>query len=309
MIDLSVVIVSYNTRELLKECLQSIFMNTENISFEIFVVDNNSVDHTGQMVKDEFQEVKLIENKENKGFARANNQAMKLTSGRNVLLLNPDTKVLQDSLNKMVTFIDSRQDVAAVGCRLLNADLSLQPSCYRFPSLVPTIAHILHLWILPGLKQSFILSSLEMKNYDMIHEVDCVRGACLLVKAEVISQIGYLDEDYFMYTEEIDWCYRMKKAGLKIYYFPDSKIIHYRGQSTGENSPDMFIQRAKSLNLFYKKNFGVMKAFLFRFIQIVDTFIKIAERIIVNTIRRFRRQRVRPIKHYWELQKWLIRPH
>jgi GT2 family glycosyltransferase len=307
MVDLSIVIVSYNTRELLKECLQSIYLNTGNISYEIFVVDNNSADHTGQMIKEDFQEVKLIENRENVGFARANNQALKLASGRNVLLLNPDTKVLRDSLSKMVTFIDNRQDIAAVGCQLLNSDMSLQPSCYRFPSLVPIIAHILHLWIFPGLKGSFLLTSLEMQKYDRMHKVDSVRGACLLAKSSVLSRVGYLDEDYFMYAEEIDWCYRMKKEGLNVYYFPESKVIHYRGQSTNENSPEMLIQRLKSLKLFYRKNYGVTKSFLFSFLKLIDTFIRIGERLAANVFRRLRKQKTKSISHYWDLEKWLIR--
>jgi GT2 family glycosyltransferase len=307
MVDLSVIIVSYNTRELLKECLQSIYKNTKDISYEIFVVDNNSTDQTVQMVKENFQEVKLIENKENRGFAGANNQALKQSRGRNVLLLNSDTKVLQDSLNKMVAFIDGRQDVSAVGCRLLNTDMSLQPSCYRFPSLMPIIAHIFHLWIFPGLKRSFLLTSLEMQKYDRIHKVDGVRGACLLAKRSVLSRVGYLDEDYFMYAEEIDWCYRMKKAGLNVYYFPNSKIIHYRGQSTDEGSPEILIQRVKSLRLFYKKNFGTLKTVLFSSLKLVDISIKIAERMIANIFRRLRKQKAKPVSHYWELEKWLIR--
>ena len=307
MVDLSIIIVSYNTEELLRQCLESIYHCTKQIAYEIFIVDNNSSDNTVHMVKKIFPKVNLIVNTENKGFAAANNQAMRRAQGNSILLLNPDTRILGNAIDDMVAFITSRNDIHALGCKLLNADMSLQPSVYRFPSLIPTISHILHLWIFKTLKKSALLSSLVLTGYDKNHPVDCVRGACLLIKREVVDKIGYLDEDYFIYAEETDWCFRMKKAGLNVYYFADSQVVHYSGKSSNTNASELFVQRVKSLNIYYKKHFGEKRALVFRILTLLDITIFIIERVIVNCIRRLRKKPIKSIEHFLSLQKWLIK--
>jgi GT2 family glycosyltransferase len=164
-----------------------------------------------------------------------------------------------------------------------------------------------HLWIIKPLRKSAILNSLVLTDYDKNHPVDFVRGACLLVKKEVVEKIGYLDEDYFIYTEETDWCYRMKKAGFTIYYFADAQVIHYSGKSSNNNASELFVQRVNSLNAFYKKHYGERMALLFRVLTLFDITIHIIERGAVNIVRRLYKQPPKSLTHYLQLRKWLVK--
>jgi len=236
MIDLSIIIVNFNTRELLRQCLQSLYNTTRNVNFEVHVVDNDSSDGSTEMVKKEFPQVKLIENKRNEGFSRANNKAIPRTKGRYVLLLNSDTVVLIQELYKMVAFMDERREAGVVGCKLINKDGNLQLSAAWFPSLakaffggefVPkALGRLLGMERFPG--QTYLTTM----SHEEIQDVDWVCGACLMVRKAVIEDVGLLDEKLFMYGEEIDWCFRIKKAGWKVMYYPNAKIVHYQRGST-----------------------------------------------------------------------------
>jgi GT2 family glycosyltransferase len=231
MIDLSIVIVSWNTRDLLRQCIRSVIETTENLKYEIFVVDNNSSDNTVEMVRKEFPQVKLIENKFNAGFAKANNQAIKISEGKYIILLNPDTIVKKDALYNMLKFMENDKNIGIVGCKLLNTDGTLQESCRRFPDL-PTYINILlktHI-VFPNLK---CLKRYFMKdmNYDKINEVDQVMGAALMYRRDVLGEESYLDEDYWIWFEEVDFCFKVKKQGCKVVYIPHAEIVHYKAQS------------------------------------------------------------------------------
>ena len=206
MKDLSIIIVNANNQRLLKECLQSIDKNTHKISFEIIISDNASTDGSQEMVKDDFPQVKLIENKENLGFAKANNQALKIYQGRYALLLNNDTLVKDSALDKMVEFMDQNQETGACGPKLLNTDGSTQ-------------------------HQGGLLAKRFWKAKDP-RPVDFIIGAALLVRKEVIDKVGMMDENLFFYNEDLDWCLRIRKAGWKIFFLPQAEIIHYGGQSS-----------------------------------------------------------------------------
>lgn len=229
--DLSIVIVSWNVRDLLRQALQSIYQETKDIKFEVFVVDNNSHDGSANMVSQEFPEVHLIGNNFNAGFAKANNQALKDTTGRHVLLLNPDTKILDGGLGHSVRWMDDNPTVGIMGCRLLNPDQTLQASIRRFPSIGAMALTLLKLHrIFPKAKalKDYLRSEFD---YRQTQPVDQIMGAYFLIRRQALEQIGLLDERYYIWFEEVDYCARAKKLNWPIMYYPGVSIIHYYGQS------------------------------------------------------------------------------
>lgn len=263
MPDLSVSIVNWNTKDILRNCLKSIYESTHRISYEIFVVDNASSDGSPEMVEKEFPRVKLIKNKQNLGFAKANNQAIKLSDGRYILLLNSDTIVLDGALDKMVEFMEDHPDAGAAGCKLLNPDGSLQKSISNFPSLITAFwTNSLLRRFFPKARIEDIISS--PKSYLTIGEVDSVIGAFLILRSTVVRLTGSLDEGFFMYREETDLCYRIRKAGWKVYFYPLAEIIHLGGASTETVKRESFIRMRRSSYRFYRKRYGFAGLILVR---------------------------------------------
>jgi len=229
MTDLSICVVSWNTKDLLAQCLASVYANTQDITFEVFVVDNASGDGSAQMVRERFPQVRLIENSENVGFAKANNQAIRESAGRCVLLLNSDTVVQPDALTQMIIFMDAHPDAGIVGGKLLDPDRSFQASYGDFPTFVSELLNITGLakWLYGRYYPSH-----PPEESCEARAVDWVGGACLMARRTAIEQVGLPDEGYFMYSEEVDWCYRFHQAGWKIYFLPDAQIVHLGGQSS-----------------------------------------------------------------------------
>lgn len=254
---LSIIIVSYNTKQLLADCINSIEKNLYNFSYEIVVVDNNSADGSIDMLKAEYSHVKLIANNYNAGFAKANNQGLELCSGEYILLLNCDTIVLKNAICTLVDFMDNYNDTAICGPKLLNSDMTLQLPCRRgFPRLISSVSYF------SGISRIFpksrIFGSYLMTYMDsgINHEVDAVSGACLLIRRKVLSQIGgLLDEAFFMHFEDIDLCYRAKKSGYKVYYIHNSEVIHLKGQSSKLRSSGVTRNFFDSALLYFKKNY------------------------------------------------------
>ncbi|SHK59976.1 glycosyltransferase [Rhodothermus profundi] len=260
--DLSVIIVNYNVRDLLEQALHSIFRAAEGLSLEVFVVDNNSVDGSAEMVRSRFPQVQLITNTENVGFSRANNQAIRRARGRYLLLLNPDTIVQEDTLRTMVDFLDAHPDVGAAGCKILNPDGSFAPESRRsFPTPAVAFYRMVGLSHLFPRSRRFGRYNLTYLPPDIETEVDALSGSCMFVRhaalyfsrtayarlcrkgmgtvAHLLPEglqpdggAGLLDETFFMYGEDLDWCYRIQQAGWKIVYTPRTQIIHYKGEST-----------------------------------------------------------------------------
>ncbi len=254
---LSIIIVNFNAEMFLVECLDSIYAQTKQISFDIWVVDNNSIDASVSMIRRNYPLVNLIENKENPGFARANNDAIRKCTGDYVLLLNPDTLILENAIEKMVKFLDKNPRTGIAGCKVLNADGTLQLACRRsIPT--PSVAF----FRLTGLSRLFPNSkmmaeyNLTYLDTDKPHEVDAVSGAFLMIRRKVIDNIGTLDERFFMYGEELDWCLRTKNAGWKVMYYPDAEIIHYKGECSKSNSRKAAFEFYRSMYLFHKKHFA-----------------------------------------------------
>jgi GT2 family glycosyltransferase len=228
--DVSIVIVNWNTINLLKDCIQSIIENARQSAYEIIVVDNGSQDGSVEMVKQHFPAVILLENRENVGFVKANNQGFARCKGRYVLLLNSDTVILDHAIEKTIQYIDTDNQIGAVGCKLLYPDRSFQNSCFRFPSITGSLLNAI------GLPQMF--PGLNWDRYGKADrlwttptQVDCVMGSFMLIPRAYLKEIGYFDETFFMYAEETDLCYRIKRQGKKVVYFPGASIIHYFGGS------------------------------------------------------------------------------
>jgi N-acetylglucosaminyl-diphospho-decaprenol L-rhamnosyltransferase len=256
MLDLSIVIVNWNTRDLLRDCLASVLASEGPLSFEVIVVDNASTDGSADMVRREFPQVRLIASEVNGGYAYANNLGLKAQNARYYLLLNPDTLLPPTALAQMVAYMESRSDAGVAGPRLVLADGSLDLACRRgFPT--PAVSF----YRFSGLSRLFPKSP-RFGRYNMTYldpdkeaEVDSVVGAFMMVRGEAIEQVGLLDEEFFMYGEDLDWAYRMKQARWKVYYNPEVTVLHYkRAASSHSNRAKFEFQRA--MYVFYKKHYA-----------------------------------------------------
>jgi len=257
-LDISVVIVSYNVRRFLEQALRSVFSALEGLEGEVWVVDNASSDGSVRMVREQFPQVKLIANRENLGFARANNQAIAKAKGRYILLLNPDTIVRNDTFKVMINFMDEHPEVGAAGCRVLNPDGSLQLACRRgFPTPAVAFYKIVGLSSLFPKSRRFGRYNMTYLDPDEVAEVDAVSGSFMMVRREVVEKVGALDPEFFMYGEDIDWCYRIQQAGWKVYYVPYTEIVHFKGESTRtvpkvKNQLEFY----RAMYLFVRKHLG-----------------------------------------------------
>lgn len=254
--DVSIIIVNCNTRDILRDCLQSVYEQACSVNFEVIAIDNASIDGSVEMVRNEFAEVTIIENSENRGFAAANNQGIAVAKGRYVLLLNSDTVVIDNAVSKTVAFADSHLEAAVVGCRVLNPDKTLQPSCFMFPSILNMLLSSSYLYKLFPKSKFFGRQHMTWWRRDDVREVDAVTGCFMLVRQEAIEEIGVMDEQFFMYGEETDWCYRFHEAGWQVLFTPTAEIIHLHGASTKQRKSEMTLQLRGSMLLFWKKHKG-----------------------------------------------------
>jgi len=253
--ELSIIIVNWNTRELLAQCLASIYAHPPSCDFEIWVVDNASSDGSAQMVRVRFPNARLIENCENVGFARANNQAIQESTGRYVLLLNSDTLVCGNALMVLVEFMQRHPNFGIAGAKLMNPDGSFQSSYASFPTWFSELVNVAGLsrWV----DGSHIRSS-KPADSTQPHSVDWVSGACLLALRKAIEEVGLLDEEYFMYGEEMDWCYRMKQRGWRVSHLPEAQVIHLVGQSSKLVGREKLVWLARSHLRFMIKYHGMV---------------------------------------------------
>lgn len=262
--DLSIAIPSWNTCDLLDQCLASVFANSGGVDFEIIVVDNASTDGSPAMVETRYPGVRLVRNRINLGFAAACNIAFKYSTGRYFLLLNSDTVVLENTLKGMVDFMDAHPRAGAAGCRLLNFDRSLQRSCSRFPGIMTELYDALYLSKLFPRSRLFGSFAMSWWDFDDTREVDFAGGSCLILRRAAIEEVGLLDEGFFMYCEEADWCYRLWDRGWKVYYYPGVEIIHFGGQSARRYGNDIFLHLYISRNRFIRKHRGRLTAGIHR---------------------------------------------
>ncbi len=270
MVKLSVIIVNYNVKYFLEQCLASVYKAIPNITAEIIVVDNDSVDGSCEMVREKFPEVILIANTTNTGFSVANNQGMRIAKGEYVLLLNPDTLVQEDTFTTSVKFMDDHTDAGALGIKMLDGKGQFLPESKRaLPTPWVSFFKIFGLSSLFPKSKTFARYHLGYLSPEKNHEVDILAGAYMLMRKEALDKVGLLDEEFFMYGEDVDLSYRIQKGGYKNYYFAESRIIHYKGESTKKGSLNYVRMFYKAMMLFAQKHFSSQQAKLYsRFIEL-----------------------------------------
>ena len=255
--DLSVIIVNYNVRQFLENALTSILRAMEGLEGEVFVVDNASDDGSVEMVKAKFHHVCLIQNKENVGFSRANNIALKQARGQYLLLINPDTVVQEDTFHEMLRFFRETPDAGLAGCKILNPDGSFQLGAHRsFPTPWVAFTKIFGLSALFPKSRFFGRYNLTYLSPDETYEVDALSGSFMMMKRNVYERVGGLDEAYFMYGEDLDWCFRVSQIGSKVYYVHSTKIIHFKGESTRRSNLDEIKTFYAAMRIFVGKHFS-----------------------------------------------------
>lgn len=254
--DLSVAIVNWNTRHLLDRCLASLFEKADGIELEVIVVDNASTDGSAAMVREKWPQARLIENKENLGFASANNQAYEISTGRHFMMLNPDTVVMSNPA-AVVRYLDANGLVGAVGCKCLNPDGTIQQNwCDYYPGAA--------LDFLPEKLRNPIVRALYGRDPDSTFETKWVGGQCMTVKRKCIDEVGVMDPGYFMYTEETDWCFRIRAKGWKVCHCPEMTITHLGGQSTKQDDLRMLVELYRSKTRFIRRNKSAFGSSLFK---------------------------------------------
>lgn len=254
--DLSIVLVNYNTRSYLAQCLESIRASRLPRRPQVIVVDNASTDGSAAMVRERFPEVLLLESPANGGYAQANNLGLERAVGRYVLLLNPDTLLPAHALAEMLEFMDGHPDVGCAGPKLVRANGALDPACRRsFPTPARSFYKLFGLSRLFPRSPRFGAYNLTYLPEDAEVEVDSVVGAFMLVRREVVEQVGPLDEQFFLYGEDLDWAYRIKQAGWRIYYYPRVVVLHYKRASTGQARARAQFEFYRAMYLFYRKHY------------------------------------------------------
>jgi GT2 family glycosyltransferase len=256
-LDLSIVIVSHNAEKLLRRCLDSIYRYQRELAFEITVVDNCSQDRTKAMVRRDFPQAKLLENQTNPGFSVACNQGIRSARGRYVFLLNPDTEFTAGGITRMIRFMESQPQAAICGPKMIDSQGKVQFSCRSFPSYLTAFSSgqsiLNRLFPTNPLSRRYLMGDL---NRSKESRVDWVSGSALLTKREVFETIGLLDERFFMYVEDVDFCLRAKQNGLLTYYFPEVTILHHIGQSTKRKRLRMQVEHHRSMYRFYSKHYS-----------------------------------------------------
>ncbi len=264
---ISVIIVNYNVEFFLEQCLNSVKRALENVSGEVFVVDNNSIDGSVEMVRLKFPEINLIANKDNRGFSKANNQAIEISQGEYILLLNPDTVVEEDTFTKVISFMDMHPNAGGLGVRMLDGKGIFLPESKRgLPTPSVAFYKIFGLSKLFPKSKKFSQYHLGYLNELEINEVDILSGAFMLMQKEALDKVGLLDETFFMYGEDVDLSYRIQKGGYKNYYFPETRIIHYKGESTKKSSVNYVFVFYRAMVIFAEKHFSQKNAKLFSFL-------------------------------------------
>jgi GT2 family glycosyltransferase len=267
-IDLSIVIVTWNVVNLLEKCIESILLNLDGLSLEIFVVDNASTDNTLQMLHERFPNVQIIANEKNIGFARANNQALRRVKGRFVLVLNPDTVLTDGALTKMINFMTDHPEVGVVGPYLCYPTAEVQEPCAR---LLPTLTSILlyevlQIYKLPLIGKWLVKKYIFPYDYHVTQEVEAVSGAAMVLRREVVEVIDGFGESFIHCGEDIDLCFRVRKAGWKISYLCDAAVIHFSGQSSRQAPVRTFVNAALSIHEYFNRCYGINQGILYRFI-------------------------------------------
>jgi GT2 family glycosyltransferase len=256
MVDVSIIIVNWNTRELLQGCLRSIYKQTRDINYEIIVVDNASTEGSVEMVKKKFPQVILVENSQNLGFARANNIGIRSSKGRYICLINSDVIVLDDCIKNLMSFMDEHPATGMIGPRILNPDRTFQPSCRHLPTIWNNLCQSLGLNHLFPKSPFFSYWIMDYWNHDSVRSVDALSGCFWMVRRKSLNEVGLLDEDFFIYGEDLDWCRRSHQVGWDIVFYPMAEAIHI-GAASSNNTPIRFYLEMQKADLqYWRKHHG-----------------------------------------------------
>jgi GT2 family glycosyltransferase len=307
MADISIIIVSWNAKDFLKKCIHSILEDTNKFNIEIIVVDNASSDGSPAMVASQFPEVKIICNEGNLGFAKANNIGMKQSSGKYVFLINSDIEILHGCFESMISFMEVNPDIGMLGPRILNPDRTLQPSCRGCKTLWNMFCRAASLDMLFPKMKIFGGREMAFWPHDTIRDVEELSGCFWMVTRKALDEVGLLDEDFFIYSEDSDWCKRFQKAGTRIVFSPEAQAIHYGGASSN-NAPVRFAIEMNRANLHYwKKHHSRMSQTGFLLITAFHHFIRCFGETIKYIIRPSQRKQIAPkIKKNLACVRWLL---
>jgi GT2 family glycosyltransferase len=305
MLNLEIIIVNFNTEKFLEQCLNSIYANKPAGDFKVWVIDNNSKDRSREMVREKFKQVVLIENDENLGYAGANNIALRLAQGKYILILNPDTVIQPGSLDIMIGFMDKHSEVGVLGPKILNSDGTLQRCCRSFPALGQMFFEDTLLNRI--INKNRLVGKYRMSGWDYndIREVDQPMGSALMLRKKALKQVGLMDERFFMYYEDVDLCYRIKKEGWKIYLNPQAQVIHYGGQSHRWAVNEMFLEQYRSRYKFFKKHYGRLSASLLKFITFIGLLWRIAVILIGPSYLVIHKKQA----GYWQKKRLALKKH
>lgn len=308
--DLSIIIVNWNSKDYLEKCLASVFSWTTGVNFEIVVIDSASFDGVDGMLKHGYPQVKFIQSDNNLGFAKANNAAFRISTGSNILFLNPDTELTGPAINVLLDHIRILPNAGAIGCKLLNGDGSVQTSCIQaFPTILNQLFNSEFLRALFPASSLWGMASL-LGAKDRPAEVDVISGACLMLKRSLFEEVGFFSEDYFMYAEDVDLCYKIKQAGYTNYYIPTASVIHFGGGSS-EQAPSDFsvVMMRESLWRFMKKTRGNIYGLAYR----TSTVIAAIGRLLLLTmllplqyLRQSRPSWHASLKKWWAILTWSL---
>jgi len=289
MLDLSIVIVSWNTKSLLINCLESIAQQTGSFKVEVVVVDNASSDGSPEKAASQFPDVKLVVNKDNLGFARANNIGIEQTSGRYIALVNSDVVLLPECIEKLIGFMDQHPGVGVVGPRILNSDGIVQPSSRKFPTFLSCVFRTFALDRLfpqsAGFKESFLVDHGPRNAL----KVEVVSGCFLMARREAVDQIGLLDEDFFIYAEDIDWCKRFHLAGWDLALYSGAEAIHRDGASSSRSPVRFYVEMRKANLHYWEKHHGITGKTYYMILMFVHHFVRIVPRALEYAVRPRRR--------------------
>jgi hypothetical protein len=281
-----VCIVTYRARDMLRDCLESLDQHTR-LAFEVIVVDNGSQDGVVEMLRREYPHVCLVENQDNAGYTRPMNQALRLGRGRYLMQLNPDTLILPEAIDRLVAFMDQHPKIGICGPKVLNRDLTLQKPCRRGePRPWAVLTYFLGLSARYPSSPLFSQYLLTYLDEDQINPVDGVAGSCMLVRRALVDQIGYLDERYFAYQEDADFCFRARQAGWKVYYMPEAQIIHYGGQGGSRVQPYRSIYEwHRSYFVYYRQHLARDYFFLLNGLYYLAMAVKLLLSLGINFFR------------------------
>ncbi len=306
MMDMSIIIVSWNTREYLIECLQSVEDTSCGLSYETLVVDNGSVDDSVEVVRRQFPNVRVIEAGENLGFAKANNIGITHANGRYLAFVNSDVKVLPDCFQRLIHYMDKHSEIGLAGPRILNTDGSLQPSCRRAFTLWTCFCTALALNRLFPKSSRFADSRMEEWAHDEIRTVSALTGCFWLARRESVEEIGLLDESFFMYGEDIDWCNRFIENGWKVVFYPEAQSIHHGGGSSRIKPTKYFVEMHKAALRLWEKNHGTISTILYVFLAVVHHSVRIFGYGLLSLLCQQNEANLYHLQRHWQFLRWLI---